>query len=184
MPKPAPYPIEIKTERLTLRRIYTSDIGIFEGMSDKRVSLYEAWSAHETVVDTMQFINRVMEKYEKGDCTEWVIALTQTDTPVGMINLHNKNFYHGRAELGFWIIPSYWGKGYATEAARGVIDFTFSHTSLRRIESLCSPENAASVAVLCKVGMQQEGLLRKYMYINANERKEPSDIAIFSLIKE
>ena len=135
MPKPAPFPVEIKTRRLTLRRIYTTDLTLFSSLSDPRISKYEAWSPHETVADTMQFINRVMEKYERGDCTEWVIARNEDDEPVGMINLHNKNFYHGRAELGFWVSPDQWGKGYATEAAEAVIGYCFGSTPLCRFRN-------------------------------------------------
>ena len=63
-------------------------------------------------------------------------------------------------QLGYEVAPDYWGKGYATEAARAVLDFGFTKLKLERISAECVLENQRSCRVLEKLGMQQEGHLR------------------------
>jgi ribosomal-protein-alanine N-acetyltransferase len=67
-----------------------------------------------------------------------------------------------RAELGYWIAPDRWGRGYATEAARAVVAFGFETWGLARIEASHFLRNPASGRVLEKIGMRREGVLRGY----------------------
>jgi RimJ/RimL family protein N-acetyltransferase len=67
---------------------------------------------------------------------------------------------HARAELGYWIAVSYWGRGYATEAARAVIAFGFDALGLHRIQAQYLTRNPASGRVMQKVGMRFEGIRR------------------------
>jgi ribosomal-protein-alanine N-acetyltransferase len=68
-----------------------------------------------------------------------------------------------RAFVGYWLGLDYWGKGYASEACRVMIDFGFEHLGLERIEGEYFPENAASRRVMEKAGMQFEGIMRHYL---------------------
>jgi RimJ/RimL family protein N-acetyltransferase len=65
----------------------------------------------------------------------------------------------GEGMLWYTIHPSHWGRGYATEAARGLLDFGFDELRLHRIWADCDPANVASVRVLQKLGMRREGHL-------------------------
>lgn len=56
-------------------------------------------------------------------------------------------------ELGFMITESQWGKGYATEISKGLINYGFSKVKCERIVASVAPENLASIAVLSKIGM-------------------------------
>ena len=67
---------------------------------------------------------------------------------------------HQRAELGYWIAVPYWGMGYATEAARAVVEYGFANLRLHKIHAHVFAENAASSRVLEKIGMRREGRLR------------------------
>ena len=55
--------------------------------------------------------------------------------------------------LGYWVGEPYWGHGYATEAARAVIDFAFDSLSLEMMSASALPDNARSIRVLEKAGM-------------------------------
>ena len=57
--------------------------------------------------------------------------------------------------------PRYWGAGYATEAARALVNFGFQDLGLSRISSWCVAANAASARVLERLGFRQEGRLRR-----------------------
>lgn len=57
--------------------------------------------------------------------------------------------------FGYTLARAYWGRGYATEAARLLVDHGFGPLGLKRIEATCSPENLASARVLTKTGLEQ-----------------------------
>ncbi len=55
-------------------------------------------------------------------------------------------------DLGYRLLPKYWGLGLATEASRACIDYGFHTLRLPRILGLVDPENVRSVRVLQKLG--------------------------------
>lgn len=63
----------------------------------------------------------------------------------------------GGYELGFHLLPDFWGKGYATEAAKAVIDYAFQTLGAKSLFAGHNPKNAASGHVLQKLGFQYIG---------------------------
>ncbi|HJT17220.1 MAG TPA: GNAT family N-acetyltransferase, partial [Thermoanaerobaculia bacterium] len=79
--------------------------------------------------------------------------------PVGAIILKSEDRYIGRAGLhsagiAFYIARPYWGRGFATEAARAIIDDAFRERKVSRINAHVETGNAASVRVLEKLGFK------------------------------
>jgi len=68
---------------------------------------------------------------------------------------------HKRAEVGYWLGVSYWGNGYATEAARAVVAFAQQELGANRLEAGVFDGNDASMNVLRKAGFVEEGTLRQ-----------------------
>jgi [ribosomal protein S5]-alanine N-acetyltransferase len=71
---------------------------------------------------------------------------------------------HKHAELGYWLGVSYWGKGYATEAARELLRYGFEDLRLHRIFASHFNHNPASGRILKKLGMRHEGCQREHLY--------------------
>jgi RimJ/RimL family protein N-acetyltransferase len=69
-----------------------------------------------------------------------------------------------QADLGYELDPDFWGQGYATEAARAMVEFGFTQLRVHRVWSWCVADNAGSAHVLEKLGMQLEGRLRHNEY--------------------
>ena len=69
---------------------------------------------------------------------------------------------HRHAELGYWLGVEYWGKGYATEAAREMLRYGFEKLRLHRIFASHFKHNPASGRVLKKLGMRYEGCQREH----------------------
>lgn len=65
-------------------------------------------------------------------------------------------------EVGYILGRKFWGRGYATEAARAALAWGFEHLPLDEIVAVTKPENAASQRVLLKAGLQAEGLATFY----------------------
>ena len=176
-------PKTIETERLVIRRVYSTDIELVRATSDKEVTKYEPWQPHEDVTQLMEYINQVFDRYENGDITEWTIELEETGDPIGMINIHNVSKVHKHGELGFWLAKEYWNKGFATEACKAVLTYAFTELDFQRIHSITASENVACKRVLEKIGMAHEGTFRNYMYLNCTDRKKLSDVEMYSVLK-
>jgi RimJ/RimL family protein N-acetyltransferase len=70
---------------------------------------------------------------------------------------------HQHAELGYWLGVPYWGKGYATEAARELLRYGFEDLGLHRIFASHFKPNPASGRILVKLGMRHEGCQREHL---------------------
>jgi RimJ/RimL family protein N-acetyltransferase len=81
------------------------------------------------------------------------------------------------AEIGYSLNPRYWNQGYATEAAKRLVDYLTRERQVREIFATSRPENLASIHVLEKLGMQQVDLYRKNVLI----RGEWRDTLVFSV---
>ena len=70
-----------------------------------------------------------------------------------------------RGEIGYLLDLRYWGRGYATEAARAVLDFGFRELDLHRVYATCRPANVASIRVMEKLGMRREAHFRQHRWM-------------------
>ncbi len=71
---------------------------------------------------------------------------------------------HGAVEIGYDIVPSHQGHGYATEMARAFVHWALTQTSVRRITAECLPDNRPSIRVLENVGMQRTAEQEDMLY--------------------
>jgi len=92
----------------------------------------------------------------------FALVLAASDELIGAIGLRIESM-HSRAELGYWIGVSHWGKGYCTEAARAVLAYGFNVLGLMRVHASHLTRNPASGRVMQKLGMRHEGKLRKHV---------------------
>jgi RimJ/RimL family protein N-acetyltransferase len=98
---------------------------------------------------------------ERGELLNFAITLKPTGELAGSIGLIlNTVDHHG--ELGYWIGKPYWDNGYATEAARVVVEHAFLVLKLHRIFAHHFSRNAASGRVMQKLGMKCEGYMREH----------------------
>lgn len=99
----------------------------------------------------------------KDDDKVWLAITQKSDArQIGGIGLR-VDHDHQNAELGYWLGVSYWGKGYATEAAREILRYGFQDLSLHRIFASHFKDNTSSGRVLKKVGMRYEGCQREHI---------------------
>lgn len=69
---------------------------------------------------------------------------------------------HPWIEIGWHQNPNFWGKGYATEAARGALQYGWENLNLDRIVAVVLPDNHKSIAVTQRLGMEPEGMVQAY----------------------
>jgi len=93
----------------------------------------------------------------------WLAMTLRTDgRQIGGIGLRIDE-QHRHAELGYWLGVAYWGKGYATEAARAMLRYGFDDLKLHRVFASHFKHNPASGNILRKLGMKYEGCQREHL---------------------
>lgn len=153
--------IVLKTERLTISDHTPEDIvPLHKLLSDPVAMYYLPDIRTHTLEESMQNLNTAIEEsflpdrtkyFFKIECTKTrqyigEIGFTVTlDTPVGRV-----------VNLGYFILPQFWGLGIVTEAAREVIRFAFEDAGVAKIETGCLRENGGSEKVMLKLGMVKE----------------------------
>lgn len=85
------------------------------------------------------------------------IVERETGEAVGQMSFRRPGSELGTIELGYGMDPSRWGRGYATEMARAMVEWARQQTWVNRIVSACLVENRASVRVLEKAGFRRTG---------------------------
>lgn len=68
-----------------------------------------------------------------------------------------------QGEVAYWIGEPYWGRGYATEAAKAILQFAFEEKKLHKVFARYFSTNIASGRVMKKIGMEQEGILKEHI---------------------
>jgi [ribosomal protein S5]-alanine N-acetyltransferase len=123
------------------------------------------WTVRHTVSAWPALCSGLRAEARKGRMLPYVIELDGRFC--GQLTIGNVT--HGAlrsAWIGYWVPKSATGGGVATGALALGLDHCFGPVMLHRVEATVRPENAASRAVLAKVGFREEGLLRRYLEVD------------------
>jgi RimJ/RimL family protein N-acetyltransferase len=171
----------LETGRLLLRRLETGDAAQVQALAND--------------YDVARMVTPMPFPYRLQDAQNWIvmthaemdtkssyafgIVLKSTQQVIGSVEVGNE-FRNRRGELGYWIGKPYWGQGYATEAARRVVQFGFEVLGLNRIFATHYPHNPASGRVMEKIGMTYEGMMRGHVL----KWGEAVDLYFYSILRD
>lgn len=169
-------PSRIETERLFLHRLRYEDAEeIFYAYASKpEATRYLSWATHQSVDDTRLFLRYAVESWNYGTDFSYAIRL-KNGILIGSIGVLHDN---GKVQLGYVISPSYWKKGYTTEACKRILSILAAMRVLYRIGTFVDADNKASIRVLQKCGMVEEARLPKWFRF-INQANEPKDCILF-----
>lgn len=153
----------LKTSRLRLRTWQTTDIPkMAELSSDKEVMRY--FPSTQTYEETEKFVQHNLDHYKAHDFCLYAIDLIHTGDFMGFVglnvpwftipNFQSKN--NPVVEIGWRIDKKYWGNGYATEAAKAVLNYAFEKLKLEEIISFTAEINLPSRRVMEKIGLKHD----------------------------
>jgi RimJ/RimL family protein N-acetyltransferase len=157
-------PQELRTARLLLRSLEREDVPALVLLAGaKEIAATTLNIPHPyTEADALTFLAKASEDFRGGRSVSFAISIPPGREVCGGIGLVLADA-HKHAELGYWIGAPYWGKGYATEAARAVVEFGFGTLHLNRIFAHHFAGNTGSQKVLEKIGMRHEGQFRQHI---------------------
>ena len=170
----------LETPRLILRKPDLGDARVIFSTyaQDAEVTRYLTWRPHETVEETVAFLTRALHAWDDGSSFTWAITLRDSGVLIGMIDVR----LECHANLGYVLARPYWNKGFMTEAVRAVVAWALGREEVSRVWAVCDLENVASARVLEKAGMEQEGVLRRWMVL-PNRASRPRDCSCFAVVK-
>jgi RimJ/RimL family protein N-acetyltransferase len=146
-------PCVLETERLLLRKPTLADVkAIARLANDRRIAentrrLPHPYSEH----DAIEFVRGIA-----ADNRETVFLIESDFSPIGMVGIDWRA--QDAPELGYWLGVDYWGRGFGTEAARAVIDFTFEEFDTEQLIAGARVANPSSRNILEKCGFQWSGV--------------------------
>jgi ribosomal-protein-alanine N-acetyltransferase len=155
--------MDIVTDRLHLREFVEADWpAVLAYQSNPDYLRYYPWEKR-TPSDAQTFVRRLINWQQEQPRKKYQLAivLLADERLIGNCGVRLEQADSQEAELGYEIDPHYWGRGYATEAARAMVNFGFEQCGLHRIWAACLADNAGSKRVLEKLGMHYEGRLRE-----------------------
>jgi RimJ/RimL family protein N-acetyltransferase len=155
---------ELAGDRVTLRRFRPADVTPFVAYrSCARVARFQSWDAPYSRVEGERFVRQLMLEHPDtaGKWFQFAVALRPGGRLIGDCAALPRADDPRQCEIGFTIASEHQGHGYATEAARLLVDYLFGRRGKHRIAASCDARNAASAAVLERLGMRREGHLRE-----------------------
>ncbi len=149
----------LETERLILRELRETDIEpFFEMDSDPAVHKYLGNNPIKTLEHALENINHIRRQYVDLGIGRWAVIEKSSGNFIGWSGLklitQEWNRHINFHDVGYRLIPKYWGKGYATESCKAALEFGFNTMKLSEIIGTANQENKASRAVLEKCGLK------------------------------
>ena len=182
MDHPAVPPLpEIQTERLRLREMRDSDVdALFALFSDWDVMRYWSHSPWTERAQAIAYIERMNGGRQHVEYYPWAIATLEDDVFIGTMSLFEIQREHARAMVGYSLLPSQQGKGYATEALRATLHIAFEAFGFQRIEIDIDPANTTSRRLVERCGAKLEGQFRRRWMVHG----EWADSVMYGLLRE
>jgi len=152
-------PERLETERLVLRRPVAGDAdAVFSRYgADPDVTRYVGWPMHRSLADTRAFLAASDAQWERWPAGPYLIFARGDDTLLGGTGFAFET--PRRAMTGYVLAKDAWGKGYATEALRAIVEIAPS-LGVRRLYALCHTRHRPSARVLENCGFEREAVLR------------------------
>lgn len=148
--------IILKTKRLILRTWKEQDLDPMSAINQDRL-VCEFLPEIGNIKITKDLIQRFMSHYKKYGFTSYAVELKSNGELIGFAGLLAVSFkahFTPAVEIGWRLASRHWGNGYATEAAKAIVDFAFNTLKLEEIVSFTVENNIRSRRVMEKIGMQ------------------------------
>lgn len=174
--------LEINSDRLLIRPILKNDAeAIFKYRSDSIANIYQSWIP-TSIDEVCDFINnKVASKLDVYDTWyQFVIVKKETGKLIGDIGIHFIDVEKYQAEIGCTLDKNQQGKGFATEALIGTINYLFSNLNKYRIIASVDPRNKKSIELVERLGFRKEAHFKKSLLIKG----EWVDDVVYAILKD
>lgn len=149
----------IETNRLILRELRLTDLdGMFALDSNPEVHKYLGNKPVTTKAASQNILEHVIHQYKTRGIGRWAAIEKSSGDFIGWSGIRlntefNMNGFTKYYDVGYRLLPKYWGKGYATESGKAAVNYAFKTLKLSRIYATTEKGNQASHHALLKIGL-------------------------------
>jgi ribosomal-protein-alanine N-acetyltransferase len=153
--------IVIRSERLELRELELQDDEfILDLLNEAPCMRFIGDKGVRNLPDAREYILKgPMDSYRRFGFGLYLATLSGSGLPMGICGLVKRDTL-ADVDLGFAFLTRYWSRGYAAESAAAVLAYGTQHLQLPRIVAITASDNRASIAVLEKIGLRFERMVR------------------------
>lgn len=158
------FPEEFSTERLVIRMPRPGDGKVVYEAIMASINELKPWmpfaQKEQSEQDVEVNIRSAYISFLKREDLRLLVFLKETGEFVASSGLHRIDWSIPKFEIGYWIDSRFSGKGYMTEAVKGIAQFAFRELQARRVEIRCDAKNMKSRAIPETLGFSLEGILK------------------------
>jgi len=151
----------LQTDRLNLRWLEPADADFILRLTNEPSWLqYIGDKGIRSLEDAEKYIlNGPRAMYHDLGFGLWLVALRENAESIGICGLIKRDTLED-VDIGFALLPEYWNKGYAFEAAAGTMQYARDSLKISRVAAITSLDNESSGKLLVKLGFQFEKLIQ------------------------
>jgi ribosomal-protein-serine acetyltransferase len=181
-PELLPLPDGVASDRIVVRRYQPGDgVAFFSALAPHRDELMQwmPWPQyHQRPEDSESYALRMHSEFALRTNMPMGIWSGSGDF-LGGAGFHAPDWKTPKAEIGYFLLPTARGQGFASDVVRLLVHYAFERMQLNRIWSSCDANNIASANVLRRAGLIEEGTMRAE---TRDHREHLRDTMIFGLI--
>ncbi|MEM6894640.1 MAG: GNAT family N-acetyltransferase [Bacteroidota bacterium] len=148
--------MKLRTNRLLLREIEDKDLeNVFKGLSNPKVTKY-----YGVRFDTLEATKKQMVWFADKQQMWWAICSPNNQVFYGAGGLSDINHESKTAEIGLWLLPAFWGKGFMKEALTCISNYGIHQLKLSRIEGFVDTENRQCKKAMSKLDFKHEKTMK------------------------
>ena len=153
--------IVIETQRLILRKFTVDDAAfMLELLNTPSWLRFIGDRNVRTIEEAEQYLlNGNIRSYQEYGFGFYVVILKETQESIGICGIVKREGLED-VDIGFAFFQQFMGKGYGYESASSVLNYTLNDLKIKRIVAIVDPENVVSIALIKKIGMQFEKMIR------------------------
>jgi RimJ/RimL family protein N-acetyltransferase len=156
--------VELRTERLLLRPFRKGDLDrLADWQSRPEVARYLYWepASRDEAAELLERWMATTRLEQDDDAVTLAVERLEDGLLLGSVTIFLRSVEHRQVEVGYVFHPDAGGHGYATEATRTLVDFAFDDLDAHRVFARTDARNAASAALLRRLGMREEAHFRE-----------------------
>ncbi|MCX8132161.1 MAG: GNAT family N-acetyltransferase [Clostridia bacterium] len=164
--------MQFKSPRLILKEFQENDFHLlYSVMSDENIMKYAFLCQVSCEEELKPYFEEILKNNSTVDSRkayEFAVYSSQDLNFIGVadIIMNYQNSIATSAEIGYFLLAPFWGKGFATEIANTLLEICFLNLKLHRVVASCNVRNKQSEKVMKKIGMIKEGEFREARYKN------------------
>ena len=170
----------LESKRLIFRAYLPEDAKVqFQIRSNAEVMKYMDTTVHKNETDSLNMINCIDQSFLNKEGINWEIVDRKSNQMIGYFGFRRLIKEHVRAEIGYALLPEFWGKGFMTETAQTLLKFGFNDFGLHSVEANVNQLNMQSIALLEKLGFKKEAHFKENYFFDGKF----IDSIIYSLLE-